>query len=87
LSADRAAAAADLRNRIPGVRIHLDEIVASPKFICNSDGFLSAPDGEENTLPPQTLDMIARRVAPASPTDPRRAIKRFLDENRRIIRA
>ncbi|HXJ60381.1 MAG TPA: hypothetical protein VNU68_27350 [Verrucomicrobiae bacterium] len=69
---DRAAAAADLQKRIPGLRIHLDEVVASPKFIYNSEGFLSGPDSEENRLPPQDLDMIAKRAAPASPEDPYR---------------
>ncbi len=79
LSTERAAAATVLQNRIPGVQINVDDILASPNFIYSPQGFLSAPDNEEEALPPETLEMRAARKPAAK--DPHRSIKRFLDQN------
>src|SRR5262245_31129740 len=44
LDLQRQVAAEQLRARIPGVQIDLDDVVAAPKWIHNKEGFLTGPD-------------------------------------------
>lgn len=77
LDPGRKTAADELRARIPGLRIEVDEILAAPKLVFNAHGFLTGPDSEE-ALQPRTVQSPAERQE--SP-DPYRKIKQFLNEN------
>lgn len=78
LDARRADALSRLARRIPAVIVDFDDIVASPKFVFNSEGFLSGPDDEEAISRPEIKVVGGLARAPA---DPHRPVKRFLDEN------
>ncbi|HKS36909.1 MAG TPA: hypothetical protein VJW76_06960, partial [Verrucomicrobiae bacterium] len=81
LEGTRAVAADRLRARMQGVQIDLDNVVASPRFIYNRLGFLSAPASAREITHP--------RVAGSRPDiedeDPHRPIKQFLDENAELF--
>lgn len=78
LDARREDALSRLVQRIPAVRVDFDDMVASPKFVFNSEGFLSGPDDEEGISRPDIKEIGGLARAPA---DPHRPVKRFLDEN------
>src|SRR5213596_3670612 len=50
LSPDRAAALAQLRERLPELQIDFDEIRGTPKRIAAADGFLSGQNGQGRAL-------------------------------------
>ena len=78
LAGERAAAAVRLRDRLPQVKVELDEIRQSPKFIAASDRFLSGPNGEGGTI----SELAAGEFAV---DDPHRAAKAFLKEHRALF--
>src|SRR6266508_989975 len=83
LDIQRRAAAEQLKARIPGVRIDLDAVFAAPKWILNTEGYLSRTDFLDALSPPA---LPGRNPSPllavhASQADPHRAVKIFLDEN------
>ena len=77
LDSTREASRSRLARRIPALRIDFDDILASPKFVINSEGFLSGPDDETISRPPTAETAHLPRPA----ADPHRPVKRFLDEN------
>ena len=77
LDSTRESALNRLQARIPGLKINLDEVVVSPKFIYNELGFLSGPSSEGEILNPRTLQSPQQPKA----DDPQAPIKRFLNEN------
>src|SRR5207245_4197456 len=77
LYSTRESALNRLQARIPGLKINLDEVVVSPKFIYNELGFLSGPSSEGEILNPRTLQSPQQPKA----DDPQAPIKRFLNEN------
>src|SRR5688572_857949 len=46
LSPERGRAADKLRARVPNVRVELDEVTGSPRFVASPHGFLSGPRGQ-----------------------------------------
>src|SRR5437763_558855 len=52
LDIQRQAAAEQLKARIPGVRIDLDAVLAAPKWILNTEGYLSRPGFLDALSPP-----------------------------------
>src|SRR6266702_5333706 len=74
LSEAGAAAADQLRARVPHLRIDLDEVLGTPKLVGSPDGFLSGPNGEGRGISPDKA-----RALPAH--DPHRALKAFLNEH------
>src|SRR5256885_1741122 len=53
LDPQRQAAVDQLKSRIPALRVDLDDVLASPKWILNPAGFLSGPDfTDAPPLPP-----------------------------------
>src|SRR5262245_60769226 len=58
LEIERAAGLAALQRRIPAVRVDMDYILASPKYIYNRLGFLTAPDSALEMLQLKTLQSI-----------------------------
>lgn len=48
--AERVAAAEQLRERLPGVRVDFDEALGSPKFVASTRGFLARGDAPEQTV-------------------------------------
>lgn len=77
LEGARAVAADRLRARMEGVRIDLDNVVASPKFIHNRHGFLSPPASAREITHPR----VAGSPPDIEDDNPHRPIKEFLDEN------
>ncbi len=77
LDALRESALNRLQARIPGIKVDLDEVLASPKIVCNELGFLSGPASEEEILNPRTVQTLLQ----AKTDDPHENIRRFLDEN------
>src|SRR5437899_1724315 len=83
LDPQRQAAADALRTRIPTVRVGLDELLGSPRWILNTQGFLTGPDFPD--APP--LPPIPGRNPPlllsvqAALRDQNRAVRNFLDQN------
>lgn len=69
-----AAAAADLRAKVPGVRIDMDPLLGTPKFVGATTGFLTGPSGSGNGVRPQTAAAFAG-------DDPHRPVKAFLSEH------
>ena len=72
--ADKFAKAAELRNRVPGLKVDFDPVRGSPKYIASTTGFLSGPAAQGRGISPLSL-----RALPAN--DPHRAIKAFLNEH------
>jgi hypothetical protein len=83
LDPQRQAAADQLRARIPAARIDLDEVLAAPKWVLNTEGFLTGPDFPDAAPPPALpgQNPLPLLVLQAAQADPYRAIRRFLDEN------
>jgi hypothetical protein len=79
LDAVRETAAERLRSRSPGIQIDLDEVLTSPSFLHNRDGFLSAGDSEDEVRNPRVNGMSDVPVNDSA--DPHRRLKQFLDEN------
>src|SRR6185503_11713250 len=78
LPPERAGAAARLQERVPGVKIDVDHIIKSPKFIADPHGFLSGPNGQGNGISPQSAQAFAAN-------DPHRAVKAFLNEHSQLF--
>lgn len=76
LEGARFEAADRLQARMEGVRIDLDAVVGSPKFIHNRYGFLSAP-ASEREIDPRVVGI----PSDSAENDPHRPIKEFLDEH------
>lgn len=74
LAPERGRAADKLRGRVPNVRVELDEVTGSPRFIASPGGFLSGPRGQGRGISREQAQRI-----PAG--DPHRAIKAFLNEH------
>jgi hypothetical protein len=74
LPANRAAAVAELRARVPGLLLDFDEIRGTPKRIAATDGFLSGPAGEG-----RAISSKAARALPVN--DPYRPSKAFLNDH------
>jgi len=75
--AEIESAASRIRARIPGLKVDLNEVIDSPKFVYNQLGFLSGATSEDEILHPRTLQ------SPQAPKSdhPHAPIKRFLGEN------
>src|SRR6058998_1597813 len=52
LDTTRQSALNRLQARIPGLKLDLDDVFVSPKFVCNQLGFLSGPASEDEILKP-----------------------------------
>src|SRR5262245_22833936 len=74
LRGERAAAAERLKQRVPKVKVDLDELRSTPKFVGSTDGFLSGPNGEGRGVSSERI-----RALPAN--DAHRPIKAFLNEH------
>ena len=77
LDSTREASRSRLARHISALKVDFDDILASPKFVLNSEGFLSGPDDETTSNPPTAETIHLPRAA----ADPHRPVKRFLDEN------
>src|SRR2546425_956704 len=73
-SPERAAALAQLRERLPQLQIDFDEIRGTPKRIAAADGFLSGANGQGRAL-------ASRPVGAPPDRDPHAPIKAFLNEH------
>ncbi len=73
-SPDSQAAALQLCQRVPGLRVDRDEILAAPAFICSPGALLCGPDAQGGAISPQTTQFLA-------PDDPYLATKAFLTEH------
>ena len=76
LSPTQENAAAQLRARIPAVRVDVDEVVGSPAWVMSTEGFLSGPTNAEEIIP-----KTAQTIPSAGNNDPYRPFTRFLNEN------
>src|SRR5712692_2292264 len=74
LSPERAAALAQLRERLPELQIDFDQIRGTPKRIAAADGFLSGANGQGRGLASRPLGAPPDR-------DPHGPIKAFLNEH------
>ena len=77
LGAEREAALTKLRHDLPQVRVDLDPIVESPRWIGSTEGFLSGPDSLFEIIPGGATDGLNE--------DPHRAIKRFLNRHQPLF--
>ncbi len=76
LSPAHETALAQLRTRIPTVRIDTDEVLGSPAWVYSSQGFLTGPASEDEIVP-RTVQAAMRPVN----ADPYRPIRLFLNQN------
>ncbi len=74
LDANQAAAAAQLKARVPGLQIDLDDLLGTPKRIASRSGFLSGPKGQGKGVSPKNAQAFPE-------DDPHRAVKAFLKEH------
>jgi len=77
LRGERVLAAERLKQRVPQIRVDLDELRGAPKFVASTDGFLSGPNGEGRGISADPA--VAGRALPAN--DAHRPIKAFLNEH------
>ncbi|MBI5388234.1 MAG: M36 family metallopeptidase [Verrucomicrobia bacterium] len=80
LTTEQQSAAAQLRARVPGVRIDVDPILGSPAWIMTPNGFVTGP--EEAAM---TGTGSAKAALAAPPPDPDRPAKSFLNEHRALF--
>src|SRR5947208_3336786 len=76
LSPAQGNGAAQLRARISAVRIDADEVLGSPAWVMSTEGFLSGPTNQDETIP-----KTAQTIPSTGNADPYRPITRFLNEN------
>ena len=72
-SVDHAPALANLKARVPDVKVDFDEITGSPAWIRSEQGFLTGTNGGGA--------VSAQRLARFSAMDPHRVTRAFLDEH------
>src|SRR6185503_17448219 len=73
-SQERKAAAVQLRQRVPGLRLEMDEVLDAPKHVSSAEGFLSGPHGEGKSVSNRSAQRFAFN-------DPHRPVKAFLHEH------
>jgi hypothetical protein len=76
VTAEQAAAAEQLRARLPQVQISFDRLIGAPKMVAASDGFLTGPNG---------LGKAVVAAAGVAPDAPDRATRLFLDAQRSLF--
>ena len=74
LAPDKAVAADELRQRVPGLRIDVDRLLGTPNYLASSQSFLSGPNGQGGSISSATANAFAAN-------DPQRALKAFLQEH------
>lgn len=74
LAPDKAVAADELRQRVPGLRIDVDRLLGTPNYLASSQSFLSGPGGQGGSISSATANAFAA-------DDPHRALKAFLQEH------
>src|SRR5258706_1001766 len=72
--AEREKGRAQLAARLPSATVDLDPLLATPKFIHASDGFLTGPTGQG-----RSVSALTAQALPAN--DPHLPIKAFLNEH------
>src|SRR5881397_930519 len=81
LAGQRETAASELKRKIPGIQIDLDQVTAAPSWIQSAIGFLTGPDAEEGIVPKAPYAVPPRVDAP----DAHPSVKQFLDENSAVF--
>ena len=75
---DKAAAVAELRARLPRVRVDFHPVTQSPKLILNPEGFLSGPGGNGGAI-------SGAGLATVPDNDPNRITKAFVREHSQLF--
>jgi hypothetical protein len=76
--ASQTAALAQLKSRLPGVRVDFDRLLSTPQWIASTRGFLSGPGGTGGAVSPQTFSRFAAN-------DPDRPTQAFIAEHQGIF--